>query len=120
MLQGGEEDDHPYIRVLETPAPPRPLLVRYLQPISWSVMGFGSGFVYNLFAKKPMFAGIQRHIGLGLAGWMAGVYIEKWLQSSAAERDAVLKHYIQLHPEDFPVPERKKYGEILEDWSPLR
>ncbi|XP_043190013.1 ethylene-responsive transcription factor ABI4-like isoform X2 [Amphibalanus amphitrite] len=120
MFQGGEEDDHPYVRVLETPAPERPLLARYLQPISWGGIGFASAFVFNLFARKPPLAGIQRHIALGGIGWVAGLYINKWIESNSAERDAVLKHYIQLHPEDFPVPERKKYSEILQPWSPLR
>ena len=49
-------------------------------------------------------AGIQRHVTLGAAGWIAGTYINKWIESNSAERDAVLKHYIQLHQEDFPVP----------------
>lgn len=120
MFQGGDEEDHPYVRILDTPAPERPLLARYLQPISFSAVGVGSAFIFNVFAKKPPFAGIQRHLVLGAAGWMAGLYINQWIASNSAERDAVLKHYIQLHPEDFPVPERKKYSEVLQPWNPLR
>lgn len=30
--------------------------------------------------------------------------VEKWRQNLAAERDAVMRHYIQTHPEDFIPP----------------
>ena len=58
----------------------------------------------NVVIYRCSLAGIQRHLALGAAGWVAGLYINKWIESNSAERDAVLKHYIQLHPEDFPVP----------------
>jgi len=123
MFNGDENTDpeaHPFIKILETPAPPRPLLACYLQPLSWSLIGFGSVFIFNLFAKKPMFAGIQRHFGMGAAGWLSGMGVQRWLDSNMSETDAVLKHYIMLHPEDFPVPERKRFGELLEPWNPIR
>ena len=58
-------------------------------------------------------AGIQRHLALGAAGWVGGLYISKWIESNSAERDAVLKHYIQLHPEDFPVPGDENSSHML-------
>lgn len=38
-------------------------------------------------------------IGATLAHFVEQYRINYW-----AERDAVLRHYIQLHPEDFPPP----------------
>lgn len=31
-------------------------------------------------------------------------YVQKQRDSYLAEKDAVYRHYIELHPEDFPVP----------------
>lgn len=38
---------------------------------------------------------------IGIAG---GKIVDGWRNDHLAERDAVLRHYIQLHPEDFPDP----------------
>lgn len=37
-------------------------------------------------------------------GYYAGQLILNWRRNYWADRDAVLRHYIQLHPEDFPPP----------------
>lgn len=67
-----------------------------------------------------MISGIQKHlIGTSL-GAIGGQFIEERRLNYLSERDAVLRHYIELHPEDFPVPERKKYAEVLEPWIPIR
>lgn len=31
-------------------------------------------------------------------------YVQKQRDSYYAEKDAVYRHYIELHPEDFPIP----------------
>lgn len=53
-------------------------------------------------------------------GAVGGQFIEERRLNYLSERDAVLRNYIELHPEDFPVPERKKYAEVIEPWIPIR
>jgi NADH-ubiquinone oxidoreductase subunit b14. len=48
--------------------------------------------------------GIQQYaIGAGLGGAF-GYYGDKIRDASLAERDAILRHYLETHPEDFPEP----------------
>ena len=54
--------------------------------------------------KSLCVLGVQKHI-LGVAGWTTLLtYVSKKREDYLAEKDAVLRHYIQLHPEDFPTP----------------
>lgn len=39
-----------------------------------------------------------------VAGFFVGQTILNWRRNYWADRDAVLRHYVQLHPEDFPPP----------------
>lgn len=39
-----------------------------------------------------------------LGGAALGVFIDRKRNDYLAERDAVLRHYVELHPEDFPTP----------------
>lgn len=34
--------------------------------------------------------------------------VDKWRTQYLAEKDATLRHYIELHPEDFPTPGKPK------------
>jgi NADH-ubiquinone oxidoreductase subunit b14.5b (NDUFC2) len=84
-------------------------------------------------------AGIQKHFIFGGLGLGLGKVVDGWRNDYLAERDATLRHYVQLHPEDFPDPgekkfesncfsitevllfsERKKYAELLLNWVPVR
>jgi NADH dehydrogenase (ubiquinone) 1 subunit C2 len=51
-----------------------------------------------------MFSGIQTHILTGIGGFLAGYYIDQYRNQYLAERDAVLRNYLERHPEDFPEP----------------
>ncbi|XP_075974964.1 NADH dehydrogenase (ubiquinone) B14.5 B subunit [Anticarsia gemmatalis] len=79
----------------------------------------GATFV-NFQTRRPPFSGIQKHIIA--AGGLTGILtmVQKKRDEYLAEKDAVLRHYVELHPEDFPTPERKKIGDILEPWVPVR
>lgn len=35
--------------------------------------------------------------------------VDKWRNEYFAEKDATLRHYIELHPEDFPTPGKKQF-----------
>lgn len=67
-----------------------------------------------------LFTGIQKHIAATAIGAVAGNFVEERRLNYLAERDAVLRNYIELHPDDFPTPERKKYAELLLPWIPIR
>lgn len=76
------------------------------------------------------------------AGALIGKTIDGWRNDHMAERDAVLRRYVELHPDDFPDPginncslsqpllviktfsfviiERKKFSELLLPWVPIR
>lgn len=38
-----------------------------------------------------------------MIGVVAGTFIDRKRNEYLAKRDAVLRHYVELHPEDFPV-----------------
>lgn len=48
--------------------------------------------------------GIQKHFLYAGVAAVGAKIIEGWREDYLAERDAVFRHYIQLHPEDFPLP----------------
>ncbi|CAD6998200.1 NADH dehydrogenase [ubiquinone] 1 subunit C2 [Ceratitis capitata] len=89
-------------------------------PVICSILGFGCAVFMNFGLRKPPFSGIQNHAIFTLIGGGLGVFFDQKREEYLAKRDAVLRHYIELHPEDFPVKERKKYGDILEPWVPIR
>ncbi|XP_061730145.1 NADH dehydrogenase [ubiquinone] 1 subunit C2 [Cydia pomonella] len=98
----------------------KPFLNKYWPEILGVGFGIATGVFINFGTRRPVFSGIQKHI-LGVAGWVTVLsFAQKRRDAYFAERDAVYRHYIELHPEDFPVPERKKIGEILEPWIPIR
>ncbi|KAH8025403.1 hypothetical protein HPB51_007715 [Rhipicephalus microplus] len=76
---------------------------------------------YTLFPEGGLiFLGIQKHI-FGAALYVAlGESAMRYADHRSMERDAILRRYILLHPEDFPEPERKKYRDVLEPWIPVR
>ncbi|KAL0880827.1 hypothetical protein ABMA27_002012 [Loxostege sticticalis] len=98
----------------------KPFLNKFWPELLGVAFGIGTGVAINFGTRRPVFSGIQKHV-VGVAGWVAALtFIQKKRDEYLAEKDAVLRHYIELHPEDFPVPERKKIGDILEPWIPIR
>ncbi|XP_055376047.1 NADH dehydrogenase [ubiquinone] 1 subunit C2 [Condylostylus longicornis] len=89
-------------------------------PMLGLAMGFGAACYMNFALRVPVFSGIQRHVSFALIGGLLGKYFDGKRNDYLAERDAVLRHYVQLHPEDFPTPERKKFADVLHQWAPIR
>ncbi|XP_055616630.1 NADH dehydrogenase [ubiquinone] 1 subunit C2 [Toxorhynchites rutilus septentrionalis] len=89
-------------------------------PIAGGFFGFGGMCYANWGTGRPFLSGIQRHVvaTVGLAA--LAMMVDKWRNAYFAEKDATLRHYIELHPEDFPTPERKKFAEVFEYWQPIR
>ncbi|GFV51517.1 NADH dehydrogenase 1 subunit C2 [Trichonephila clavipes] len=95
------------------------VLSKYFYPVGCAIIGAGGPAMKNYLNRRPFYAGIQKHAFGAVVGFAIGYYYEQYTQNRYARRDAVIKHYIELHPEDFVV-ERKKYKEIFEDWYPIR
>ncbi|GFT27307.1 NADH dehydrogenase 1 subunit C2 [Nephila pilipes] len=92
---------------------------KYFYPVGFALFGGGGPAFQNYYYRRPVYAGIQRHIFGAVVGFAVGYYYEQYSQKKYARRDAVIKHYIELHPEDF-VEDRKKYKEIFDEWYPFR
>ncbi|CAH0407007.1 unnamed protein product [Chilo suppressalis] len=98
----------------------KPFLNVYWPHIIGTFFGVATGVAINFGTRRPLLSGIQKHV-LGIAGWVGALsYVQKKRDDYFAEKNAVFLHYVELHPEDFPVPERRKIGDILEPWIPIR
>ncbi|GAB0094913.1 NADH dehydrogenase [Sergentomyia squamirostris] len=98
----------------------RPWLSNKWGIVLGATMGFGLACWANFLRRRPVFSGAQQHIAYPVIGATLFHFIDGYRDKYLAERDAVLRHYIELHPEDFPTPERKKYSEVFERWIPVR
>ncbi|XP_067626069.1 NADH dehydrogenase [ubiquinone] 1 subunit C2 [Eurosta solidaginis] len=97
-----------------------PFLKPYFNPLVCSILGFGCAIFVNYGFRKPAFSGIQTHLLFSAIGGGLGYYFDNSRNEYFAKRDAVLKHYIELHPDDFPPMVRQKYADVLERWVPIR
>ncbi|XP_055836969.1 NADH dehydrogenase [ubiquinone] 1 subunit C2 [Episyrphus balteatus] len=95
-------------------------MFKVFNPAAAAIAGCGLALFHNFAYRRPVWSGIQKHVIFTIIGASAGVYFDKKRNEHIADRDAVLRHYISLHPEDFPTPERKKYADVLEVWQPIR
>uniref|UniRef100_A0A6M2DDY1 NADH dehydrogenase [ubiquinone] 1 subunit C2 n=1 Tax=Xenopsylla cheopis TaxID=163159 RepID=A0A6M2DDY1_XENCH len=116
-----EIEEHYAIKLLTNTFNRQPsIITQWIIPVSCGAFGFAAICGSKYFMKRPVFSGIQHHIlytcGLFAFGYVANKYRDDYY----ADRDAMYRHYISLHPDDFPAPERKKYGEILQRWQPIR
>lgn len=67
---------------------------------------FGQNMWIHYIRWVGLFPGLQNHVGFAVLGGIGGTYLDKKRTEDLATRDAVLRHYVELHPEDFP-PIRK-------------
>ncbi|XP_042212365.1 NADH dehydrogenase [ubiquinone] 1 subunit C2-like [Homarus americanus] len=100
--------------------PPPSFLRKAWFPTVLAGVGVSLACVLNLHNRKPAFSGLQQHAIFSGLGTIFGFTGGNWLDRRAAQRDAVLYHYIVSHPEDFPPVERKKYADVLKKWVPIR
>lgn len=66
-------------------------------------MFFKNFFILNL-RKSFFFLGIHRHFVAGIVMGYLGILINERRDRYLADRDAIFRHYVELHPEDFPPP----------------
>ncbi|XP_058792351.1 NADH dehydrogenase [ubiquinone] 1 subunit C2 [Phymastichus coffea] len=80
-----------------------------------------SGVAYvNYFQRRPIYAGLRRYAIALVAGLVGAKVLEDAKWHREAERDAVLRHYVKLHPEDFPPPKKETYNDVFWEWVPVR
>lgn len=60
------------------------------------------GVYYGM--DKFIIAGIHKHFLYGTLSAAVGYWINGNRNSYLAEKDAILRHYVELHPADFPTP----------------
>ncbi|KAF5289125.1 hypothetical protein FQA39_LY15227 [Lamprigera yunnana] len=97
-----------------------PYINKYWIPALFGGMAFLGCCFSNWYMRRPVFSGFQQHIGLTSLATAGGLYYDKHRSGYLAERDAVFRDYIRLHPEDFPCLERKKLADVFERWVPIR
>ncbi|XP_012541228.1 uncharacterized protein LOC105839456 [Monomorium pharaonis] len=96
------------------------VLSKYSAEIICVTSGFAIPSLANAYIGKPFYARIQRHAAFMAVGYLASQVIKKLVDDFQAERDTRLRDYIIRHPELFPEPERVKYSQVLENWTPIR
>ncbi|OPJ85934.1 NADH dehydrogenase [ubiquinone] 1 subunit C2 [Patagioenas fasciata monilis] len=69
---------------------------------------------------SPSAAGLHRQVLFTTVGWFVGYYLTKRADYIHAKVDRELLEYVRHHPEDFKRAERKRIGELLEDFHPVR
>lgn len=84
------------------------------------IFGVGTACCVNFGTRRPLLSGLQKHV-FGVIV-MTGIfkYVQNKRDEHFIERDAVLRHYVELHPEDFPPKERKRVADMFEPWIPIR
>ncbi|NXU14175.1 NDUC2 dehydrogenase, partial [Pardalotus punctatus] len=63
--------------------------------------------------------GVHRQVLFATVGWFVGYQLMKRTQYIYAKVDRELFEYIRHHPEDFKAAEKKKIGQLLEDFHPI-
>lgn len=94
-----------------------------LFPLTGGALGLVYPFLKNWYADVPLRTGLYQFPMWIAIGAVSGKLIEDWRAYLMAERDAHYKQYIRNHPEDFlpeSPEERKKVGDLLKPWTPIR
>ncbi|XP_067996042.1 NADH dehydrogenase [ubiquinone] 1 subunit C2 [Melanerpes formicivorus] len=83
--------------------------------------GWVAALLDNGFNHRPILrAGVHRQILFTTVGWFAGYFLVKRSEYMYAKVDRELFEYMRQHPEDFKIGEKKRIGELLEDFHPVR
>ncbi|XP_074106954.1 NADH dehydrogenase (ubiquinone) B14.5 B subunit [Cotesia typhae] len=96
------------------------LFAKYFHEIQCSLFGAGVPALGNALLRRPIYAGIQNLLIGAVIGGAVGHLLRLRENGILATRDAIYRDYIINHPEDFPPPERKKFGEVFYPWLPMR
>ncbi|XP_032050525.1 NADH dehydrogenase [ubiquinone] 1 subunit C2 isoform X1 [Aythya fuligula] len=99
--------------------PPPPLLNKMSAWLGGA--GWMAALLANGFSQRPLLtAGVHRQVLLTTVGWFAGYFLAKRTQYVHAKKDREMFEYVRHHPEDFKTAGKKRIGELLEDFIPIR
>ena len=87
-------------------------------PALFSVCLGSGNLLKNWIMRRPKHTAIHLTILGAALGWVGGVAWRNRVSRKNANDVAAIKHYIMLHPEKFPEPEKKKFGdkEVFLEW----
>ncbi|XP_060825913.1 NADH dehydrogenase [ubiquinone] 1 subunit C2 isoform X2 [Bombus pascuorum] len=91
----------------------------YLVPISSAAFTLAV-VTKNYMSKLPLTANKPYMLLLSITGAFFGYGCHWASDIRFARRDEMMRDYIRRHPERFPEPEVKKYGDIFQEWYPKR
>ena len=95
-----------------------PIVSYFWYPVLFgSSMGLGNP-IRNMLYRRPMNTALHLTIAGAATGWFFGCWWRNRLARKNADELAVIRHYMMLHPEKFPEPEKKKFGdkEVFLEW----
>ncbi|XP_062370013.1 NADH dehydrogenase [ubiquinone] 1 subunit C2 isoform X2 [Cinclus cinclus] len=99
--------------------PPPPLLNKGSVWLGFA--GWLAALLDNAFNHRPILrAGIHRQVLFASLGCFVGYQLVKRTEYVYAKVDRELLEYIRHHPVDFPLADKKRIGQLLEDFHPVR
>ncbi|KAF7218758.1 NADH dehydrogenase [ubiquinone] 1 subunit C2 [Nothobranchius furzeri] len=99
--------------------PPPGIVNRYSVWLSGA--GWLTAMLHNAMARRPpLKSGVHRQVLFATIGWFIGYHLVKFENYAYAKRDRDMNEYMKLHPERFPVKEKKTFAEIVEPFYPVR
>merc|ERR1711862_722281 len=98
------------------------LVSRVMLPSSGAFLGFIGVMTFNFQRKIPVKSNLAAYVLLTGLGGFGGEKMHAIYRQKKADQIAAAKHYIMLHPERFPEPEKMKLGDkrVFYRWNPLR
>jgi hypothetical protein len=91
-----------------------------LYPAMTAIAGVVCMGLYNSRRNHPLSSRLYLYVASGIAGYWLGGMVDHYETKRFAERDAMLHHYISLHPEDFVEEPSPKLKYVLYPWHPVR
>jgi len=101
---------------------PTSILQYYAPPVFGAAFGASFQPFNNYINRRPMWAALPKTVACAGLGLLGGLWLRQWRVEKNAKETAVMKHYITMHPEKFPEPERKKFGDpvVFNPWKITR
>ncbi|KAI1729210.1 NADH-ubiquinone oxidoreductase subunit b14.5b (NDUFC2) domain-containing protein [Ditylenchus destructor] len=107
--------------------------VQLVDPFSWPLpfktagtMGltaFGMTYLYQMWMRKPWYFAFYARGALVVGCTGLGYLLGKLREHHYRTRDAVIEHYMDLHPHDFDRVRDaygRPYSDVLLSWRPVR
>ncbi|XP_009868135.1 PREDICTED: NADH dehydrogenase [ubiquinone] 1 subunit C2-like, partial [Apaloderma vittatum] len=62
---------------------------------------------------------VHRQVLFVTVGWFVGYFLMRRMEYMHAKVDRELFEYVRQHPEDFKAADKRRIGELLEDFYPV-